>query len=94
MALPFKDKSCGKLTRCFELATLPTVVIIGSDGKTLHSNVAEAIEEHGIEAYPFTPEKFMELAGKDKAKEAAQTLESVLITGELDFLIGKDGAKV
>ncbi|XWS63667.1 hypothetical protein CRYUN_Cryun06bG0121100 [Craigia yunnanensis] len=94
LALPFKDKSCEKLARYFELSTLPTVVIIGSDGKTLHSNVAEAIEEHGIQAYPFTPEKFAELAELEKAKEAAQTLESILISGDLDFVIGKDGAKV
>ncbi|XVF84990.1 hypothetical protein PTKIN_Ptkin17bG0083100 [Pterospermum kingtungense] len=94
LALPFKDKSREKLARCFDLSTLPTVVIIGPDGKTLHSNVAEAIEEHGIQAYPFTPEKFAELAELEKAKEAAQTLESILISGDLDFLIGKDGAKV
>ncbi|XVE85082.1 hypothetical protein DITRI_Ditri17bG0063700 [Diplodiscus trichospermus] len=94
LALPFKDKSSEKLTRYFELSTLPTVVVIGPDGKTLLSNVAEAIEEHGIEAYPFTPEKFAELAEKEKAKEAAQTLESILISGDLDFVIGKDGAKV
>ncbi|XP_022735436.1 probable nucleoredoxin 1 [Durio zibethinus] len=94
LAVPFKDKSCEKLTRYFELSTLPTIVIIGPDGKTLHSNVAEAIEEHGIQAYPFTPEKFAELAEIEKAREAAQTLESVLISGDLDFVIGKDGAKV
>ncbi|KAK6252533.1 hypothetical protein QUC31_014253 [Theobroma cacao] len=94
LALPFKDKSCKKLARYFELSTLPTVVIIGPDGKTLHSNVAEAIEGHGIQAYPFSPERFAELAEIEKAKEAAQTLESILISGDLDFVIGKDGAKV
>ncbi|KAJ0094589.1 hypothetical protein Patl1_16123 [Pistacia atlantica] len=80
-ALPFKDKSCEKLTRYFELSTLPTLVIIGPDGKTLNSNVAEAVEEHGVEAFPFTPEKFAELAEIEKAKEAAQTVESVLVSG-------------
>ncbi|XP_022776105.1 probable nucleoredoxin 1 [Durio zibethinus] len=94
LALPFKDQSCEKLIRYFELSTLPTVVIIGPDGKTLHSNAAEAIEEHGIQAYPFTPEKFAELAEIEKAKEEAQTLESILISGDLDFVIGKDDAKV
>ncbi|XWS69014.1 hypothetical protein CRYUN_Cryun04dG0143300 [Craigia yunnanensis] len=86
--------SCEKLARYFELSALPTVVIIGPNGKTLHSNVADAIEEHGIQAYPFTPEKFAELAELEKAKEAAQTLESILISGDLDFVIGKDGAKI
>ncbi|KAJ0038032.1 hypothetical protein Pint_22962 [Pistacia integerrima] len=56
-ALPFKDKSCEKLARYFELSTLPTLVIIRLDGKTLNSNVAEAVEEHGVEAFLFTLEK-------------------------------------
>ncbi|KAJ0081692.1 hypothetical protein Patl1_09757 [Pistacia atlantica] len=94
LALPFNDKSCQKLARYFELSTLPTLVIIGPDGKTLNSNVAEAVEEHGVEAFPFTPEKFAELAEIEKAKEAAQTLESVLVSGDRDFVIGKDGSKI
>lgn len=94
LALPFKDKSCEKLARYFDLTTLPTLVIIGPDGKTLSSNVAEAIEEHGVQAFPFTPEKFAELNEIEKAREAAQTLESVLVSGDLDFVIGKEGRKV
>ncbi|KAL5552876.1 hypothetical protein UlMin_040277 [Ulmus minor] len=94
LALPFQDKTCEKLVRYFELAALPTLVIIGSDGKTLKSNVAELIEEHGIEAYPFTPEKLVELAEIEKAKEAEQTLESILVLGDNDFVIEKNGSKV
>ncbi|KAL6351363.1 hypothetical protein AAG906_035155 [Vitis piasezkii] len=93
-ALPFNDKSCGKLARYFELRVLPTLVVIGQDGKTLHSNVAEAIEQHGIQAYPFTPEKFVELEEIEKAKREAQTLESILVSGDTDFVIGKDGVKI
>ena len=93
-ALPVKDKSCQKLARYFELTTLPTLVIIGPDGKTLQSNVAEAIDEHGVLAYPFTPERFTELAEMEKAKQEAQTLESILVSGDQDFVIGKDGVKV
>ncbi|KAK4263198.1 hypothetical protein QN277_028647 [Acacia crassicarpa] len=94
LALPYNDKRCEKLAGYFELSTLPTLVIIGPDGKTLHSNVAEAIEEHGVIAYPFTPEKFAELAEIEKAKEAAQTLESILVSGDLDFVLGKNGVKI
>ena len=94
LALPFRDKSCEKLARYFELSALPTLVVIGPDGKTLHSNVAEAIQEHGIQAYPFTPEKFAELEEIEKAKREAQTLESILVSGDRDFVIGKDGVKV
>ncbi|KAF8408256.1 hypothetical protein HHK36_007405 [Tetracentron sinense] len=94
LALPVKDKSCEKLARYFELSTLPTLVIIGPDGKTLNSNVAEVVEEHGVQAYPFTPEKFAELAAIEKARQEAQTLESILVVGDQDFVIGKDGATI
>ncbi|KAL1539357.1 protein-disulfide reductase [Salvia divinorum] len=93
-SLPVKDKFCSKLVRYFELNSLPTVVVIGPDGKTLHSNVAEAIEEHGMKAYPFTAEKYAELEEIEKAKREAQTLESILVSEDCDFVLGKDGIKV
>lgn len=93
-SLPVKDKCCAKLLRYFELESLPTVVVIGPDGKTLHSNVADAVDEHGTKAYPFTPEKFAELEELEKAKREAQTLESILVAKDCDFVIGKDGIKV
>ncbi|KAM1831448.1 hypothetical protein ACFX13_021540 [Malus domestica] len=93
-SLPIGDKSVQKLARYFELSTLPTVVIIGADGKTLGENVADAIDEHGSLAYPFTPEKFAELVEIEKAKEKAQTLESILISGDRNFVIGKDGTQI
>jgi nucleoredoxin len=94
LSLPFNDKSCVKLARYFEISTIPALAIIGPDGKTLQSDVVDAIEDHGIETYPFTPEKFSFLTEKDKAKRDAQTLESILVLGHLDFVIGKDGLKV
>ena len=93
-SLPIRDKSVQKLARDFELSTLPTVVVIGADGKTLNENVADAIDEHGSLAYPFTPEKFAELVEIEKAKERAQTLESILISGDRNFVIGKDGTQI
>ncbi|GFY88283.1 DC1 domain-containing protein [Actinidia rufa] len=92
--VPVNDKSIEKLTRYFEVQTLPTLVIIGPDGKTLRDDVVETIEEHGAEAYPFTPEKFAQLEEKEKAKREAQTLESILISGDLNFVLGKDGLKI
>lgn len=94
VSLPLKDKTCAKLIQYFELSELPTLVIIGPDGKTLHTNVVEAIADHGIDAYPFTPEKFVELEELEKAKEASQTLESFLVSGDLDFVNKIGGEKV
>ncbi|XP_042502957.1 probable nucleoredoxin 1 [Macadamia integrifolia] len=94
LALPCKDKSCNKLVRYFELRTLPTLVIVGPDGKTLNPNVAEIIENHGVQAYPFTPEKLEELARIEEARLEAQTLESILVLKDRDFVISKDGTQI
>ena len=94
LALPFKDKKIEKLARYFELRSIPRLVIIGPDGKTLNRDVAELIEEHGIQAYPFTPEKVAELAEIEKARLESQTLESLLVAGEKDYVIDKTGSKV
>jgi len=97
LAIPQGDRMCEKLVRYFELSDLPTLVLIGPDGKTLNSNIADIIDEHGMDAwegFPFNAEKLVILAEKAKAKAASQTLESLLVTGDLDFVIGKDGAKV
>lgn len=95
LSLPIKDKTREKLIRYFSLSVLPTLIIIGADGKTLHCNVAEAIEGHGIDAYDlFTLEHFSELDEITKDKEESQTLESILVSGDQDSIIGKDGAKV
>lgn len=94
LAVPFKDKCPHKLDRHFELLILPTLVIIGPDGKTLKSNVVEAIKDHGAFAFPFTSEKFEELAAIEKAWEEAQTLESILVSGDLNYVIGRDDVKV
>lgn len=94
LALPFRDQTCQKLIRYFELRSIPNLPIIGTDGKTLHNNAAELIEEHGLKAFPFSPEKVAELAEIGKAKLEAQTLESVLVLEEQDFVIDKSGFKV
>ncbi|XP_042454479.1 probable nucleoredoxin 1-2 [Zingiber officinale] len=97
LAIPFKDKSCEKLARYFELQTIPTVILIGSDGKTMNVDLTELIEEHGFEAwegFPFSQEKLYYLSEKAKAKLEAQTLESLLVSGDLDYAIGKEGLKV
>ncbi|KAM7268995.1 hypothetical protein ACFE04_024492 [Oxalis oulophora] len=94
LALPFEDKLCDKLAQYFELSSLPRVVIIGPDGKTLNNDVTNLIEEHGVEAYPFSPEKVVELALIEKERLETQTLESILVQGDADFVIEKDGSKV
>ncbi|CAI0453156.1 unnamed protein product [Linum tenue] len=95
LAVPFQDKTCGKLLDYFQVRSAPTVIVIGRDGKTMNPNVAELIEEFGIVAYPFSPEKIAEFAEVKKARnaEVSQTLESILVHGDKDFLFDNSGSK-
>jgi len=97
LAIPRGDSMCEKLVRYFDLRALPTVVLVGPDGKTLNSNIADVVEEHGVDAwegFPFDDEKMEVLISRSKAKAATQTLESLLVSGDLDYVVGKDRAKV
>jgi nucleoredoxin len=97
LAIPHGDSMCEKLVRYFELRALPTLVLVGPDGKTLNNNIADVVEEHGVDAwegFPFDDEKMEVLISRSKAKAATQTLESLLVSGDLDYVVGKDGAKV
>ncbi|XAR51493.1 Protein-disulfide reductase [Bertholletia excelsa] len=94
LALPFKDDRCMELFYQFTFESLPALVIIGPDGNIIHPNAAEAVNRHGVQVCPFTPEKFAELEAMEKAQNEAQTLESFLVSENEDFVIGKDGAKV
>ncbi|KAL3819195.1 hypothetical protein ACJIZ3_005100 [Penstemon smallii] len=89
-SLPPNDSRCDKLVYYFKIYDYPTIVAIGPDGKTLHSNIVDAIQEHGSRAYPFTPEKFEEL---EEIKKAKRELESLLVSKDSDFVIQNDGAK-
>lgn len=94
LSLPFKDDSAMNLVRYFELKSPMTLVILGPDGKTLLPNAADLVEVLGDEAWPFSLEKLQEFKERKKAKLKDQTLESLLISGDLDFVIEKNGGKV
>ncbi|CAN0892984.1 Probable nucleoredoxin 1 [Linum grandiflorum] len=94
LAVPFQDKTCAKLLDYFQLRSIPTVIVIGGDGKTVNLNVAELIDELGAQAYPFCPEKLAEFEAIKSAELESQTLESILVHGDQDFVVDKSGAKV
>ncbi|KAL5723836.1 protein-disulfide reductase [Ranunculus cassubicifolius] len=94
LAVPCNDKmNLNKLLAYFELSRLPTLVILGADGKTLVLNAAELVEDFGVQAYPFSSEKLAALEEITKARLEAQTLESIFVKGDKDFVIAKDGSK-
>ncbi|URE13695.1 Nucleoredoxin [Musa troglodytarum] len=96
LAIPFEDEGCERLIRYFELWPfhLPTVLVIGADGKIMLKNYDSLIDDYGVlawEAFPFSEEQLDLLPEKARA---AQTLESLLVAGDLDYVIRKEGLKV
>ncbi|TJX53851.1 redoxin domain-containing protein, partial [Soehngenia saccharolytica] len=94
LALPFRDRQAKYLGRYFEIGGIPTLIVLGPDGKTLQTEAVELVLEHGVEVYPFTKEKLDELKAKEEAIRAAQTLESLLVSDERNFVITNGGGKV
>lgn len=48
----------------------------------------------GVEVWPFSLEKLQELEERKKAKLKDQTLESLQVFGDLNFVVGNNGVKV
>ncbi|POO00986.1 Thioredoxin-like fold containing protein [Trema orientale] len=94
LALPFNYNTHRKLIFHFDTNYCPTLVILGPNGKILSDNAVEFVEVYGAEGYPFTPERLNELAEIDRARLDWQALESLLISGDKDFVITKGGSKV
>ncbi|PON87784.1 Protein kinase C-like [Trema orientale] len=91
LTFPFKDKTSRKLIYYFDTNHYPTLVIIGPDGKILKPNAVKLIDNYGVEGYPYTPERLDQI---DKARLESQTLESLLVSGDKDFVVAKGGSKV
>eukprot|EP01018_Ginkgo_biloba_P027555 Gb_22389 [translate_table: standard] len=95
LALPFSDSQTReKLDEIFDVAGIPTLLLLDKEGRTISTDGVEIIEEHGAQAYPFTAERLDELKAEEEASRAAQTLESLLVSDERDFVIGNGGEKV
>lgn len=93
LALPYNDNIIRKLLHYFDIRKefAAKLVIIGPDGNTLTCDAVDLIEEHGIDAYPFTLEKLDEL---EKAKQEPRTWDSLLGFADQDYVLGKNGSKV
>ncbi|GKC94494.1 probable nucleoredoxin 2 [Tanacetum coccineum] len=75
LALPFGDSTSKKLTKYFDIRGIPTLIILGPDGKTVTKNGRSLINLYEEDAYPFT-EARVELLEK-QMDEDAKNLPSV-----------------
>nr|ABR16144.1 unknown [Picea sitchensis]ACN41140.1 unknown [Picea sitchensis] len=94
LALPFADNTEKNLSRYFRVPGIPTLIILGPDGKTVQTDAVGLIRDYGIRAYPFTKERLDELEAEEEAKREAQTLESLLVSDERNFVINHGDAQV
>ncbi|KAI3734410.1 hypothetical protein L6452_13878 [Arctium lappa] len=54
LALPFHDSTTKDLTKYFDIRGIPSLIILGPDGKTVTKNGRSLINLYEEEAYPFT----------------------------------------
>eukprot|EP01018_Ginkgo_biloba_P027560 Gb_39281 [translate_table: standard] len=94
LALPFGDKIEKNLFRYFQIQGIPTLIVLNPNGKTIQTEGVELIEDYGILAYPFTAERLDELKAQEEAKRETQTLESLLVSEERNFLVKHGGGNV
>lgn len=79
LAIPYEDETRRDLYRIFDVKGIPTLVVIGADGKTRSENGRELVWLYGAEAFPFTEERIDELeaAVKKEAEELPSSVEDV-----------------
>ncbi|KAJ9553903.1 hypothetical protein OSB04_017948 [Centaurea solstitialis] len=69
LALPFQDSTAKSLTKYFDIRGIPSLIILGPDGKTVTKNGRSLINLYEEEAYPFT-ESRVELLEKQMDEDA------------------------
>ncbi|KAL2633611.1 hypothetical protein R1flu_005090 [Riccia fluitans] len=98
LALPFGDKGKKALEKVYDVDGIPNLVILDSDGKVQQEDAVGIISEFKAEAYPFTNQKVEELQAKAEAErealQANQTLESLLVTEERDYVVDHENKEV
>lgn len=61
LAIPYLDKTRNDLCRIFDIKGIPSLVLVGPDGKTISTNGRAIISLYGAMAFPFTKSKLGEV---------------------------------
>ncbi|KAJ0966163.1 hypothetical protein J5N97_027301 [Dioscorea zingiberensis] len=86
-AVPFNDlQSKRGLTERFRIEGIPSLIILNPNGELMCTDGVEVIYRYGCQAYPFTPERMIELEAEEKARHASQTLEKLLGINGRDYV--------
>lgn len=95
LAIPFSDSGAkDKLNELFSVMGIPTLVMLDESGKVSTEDGVEIITEYGVDAYPFTPEKIIELKDMEEQARKEQSLGYLLVSKSRDYVISADEKKV
>jgi nucleoredoxin len=95
-AVPFSDwEARQRLNELFKITGIPTVIILdGKSGRFISNEAAELVIEYGSRAYPFTLERIKEIKYEEETMKRNQTLRSLLVSPERDYVLSSKGNKV
>lgn len=95
LAIPFSDsKGRDELDEVFHMMGIPYLVMIDQSGKVVTQDGVHIIQDYGMEAYPFTPERIAEFKEMEEKHRKEQSLTSILVSQSRDYVISSDGKKV
>ncbi|KAM0943798.1 putative protein-disulfide reductase [Dioscorea sansibarensis] len=88
LAVPFHDlQSKRGLTERYHIEGIPSLIILYPNGELLRTDGVDLVYRYGCQAYPFTPERMIELEAEEKARHASQTLEKLLAVNGRDYVL-------
>lgn len=96
LAVPFSDwETRQRLSELFKITGVPTLIILdGKNGCFVSNEAAELVVEYGSRAYPFTQERIKEIKYEEETMKRNQTLKSLLVSPERDYVLSSKGNKV
>ncbi|CAM8973111.1 unnamed protein product [Rhodiola kirilowii] len=91
LAIPFSDLETKRaLNKMFDTEEIPCLVILQpgdcNDVETSRDGV-ELIYRYGVQAFPFTKERLIELEMKEEDERDCQTLSNLLMNRDRDYLV-------
>ncbi|OMO87354.1 hypothetical protein CCACVL1_09110 [Corchorus capsularis] len=91
LSVPFSDLDTKKsLNRKFEVEGIPCLIVLqpedNKDGATFYDGV-EMIYRYGVDAFPFTKDKFEQLQREEKMRHEHQTLTNLLTNPGRDYIL-------
>ncbi|KAK7320751.1 hypothetical protein VNO77_30518 [Canavalia gladiata] len=79
LAVPYEDRTRHDLCRIFDIKGIPSLVLIGADGKVITMNGKFMVSSYGAEAFPFTEARIrdLETALRTEGEALPQQVEDV-----------------